>query len=156
MKKIHVHLAAAAAACLLGAPAVPAQSMPPGGFDHPGRIHRHGFAGHPGLAGLDLTEAQQDRVFAILHEGAPRRRELDKAERQVREALREMAASPRFDQKRAAQQARALGQAVADEALLRLRTDAQIMDVLTPEQRAQIERDRQRQERRPHARQDGQ
>lgn len=144
MNKLSVHLAACIAACLLAAPAVLAQPMPPGGIGHPGRMEGPGPGGHPRLAGLDLSEAQRDRVFAILHEAAPQRRELDKAERKAREALREMAGSPQFEQKKAEQHAQALGQAVAGEALLRLRTDARIMAVLTPEQRAQLERAPQR------------
>lgn len=147
MNKLSVRLAAAIAACILKAPAVLAQPMPPEGVDHPGRIEGHGPGGHPRLAGLDLSEAQQDRVFAILHAAAPKRRELDRAERKAREALREMAGSPGLDQAMAAQHAQALGKAIADEALLRLRTDARIMAALTPEQRAQLER-------RPQARQE--
>lgn len=131
MNKHLFRLAAAGAACLIAGTAALAQPMPPDGPD------RHGLAGHPRLAGLELSEAQQDRVFAILHEGAPRRREIDKAERKAR--------APEFDQGKAAQHAQALGQAIADEAMLRLRQDTRIMAVLTPEQRARLERRQDRQ-----------
>ena len=114
--------AALLSTCLLAAPAVLAQAMPPA-EDHdagPGVEQADGpfeprdafppfgpglHAGPPFLRGLDLSEAQQDRVFAILH-------------------------------------AQALGQAIADQELLRLRTNAQLKALLTPEQRARLDRPR--------------
>ncbi|WP_020652088.1 Spy/CpxP family protein refolding chaperone [Massilia niastensis] len=145
--------AAAFAACLLATPAVLAQPMPPGGDARPGqdgapsegRAHeRRGPGGLPHLRGLDLSEAQQDRVFAILHEQAPKQRELDKTERKAREALRALRGAPQFEQSKAAPHAQALGQAIADQEILRLRTDARIMALLTAEQREQLKKPQQR------------
>src|SRR5690349_1754018 len=81
-------------ACLAGAlhaPAALAQSMPPdleraGTHGGPGR--GPGRGAHPLLEGIELSEAQQDRLFAIMHEAAPKRREHDKAQRKAIAALR--------------------------------------------------------------------
>lgn len=132
-------VAAILAACLL-APAVQAQPMPPGGPESFGRGPGPdlGPGAAPFLRGLDLSEAQQDRVFAILHEQAPKRRELEKAERKAHDALHEMTDRAQLDGAAARTQAQALGQAIAAQELLHLRTEAQLMAVLTPEQRAQL------------------
>jgi len=133
-------VAAAFAACLLAAPAIHAQPMPPGGA--PLADAGTGFGpGAPFLRGLDLSEAQQDRVFAILHEQAPKRRELEKAERKAHDALHALAGGTGFDAAAAGAHAQAFGRAIAEQELLQLRTDAQLMAVLTPEQRAQLRED---------------
>lgn len=145
--------AALLSTCLLAAPAVLAQAMPPadgpgieqgdGPFGPPRPAFGPGLhAGPPFLRGLALSEAQQDRVFAILHAQAPKWRELEKAERKAGQALDELARAPQLDEARASASAQALGQAIADQELLRLQTDAQIKALLTPEQRAQRDRPR--------------
>ncbi|WP_313167632.1 Spy/CpxP family protein refolding chaperone [Massilia oculi] len=149
--------AGALCACLLAAPAVLAQAMPPADGPDAGPGFEQldagaggpfgGFGGFgegmrgapPFLRGLDLSEEQQDRVFAILHAQAPKRRELHKAERKAFESLRELARAPQLDEARASASAQALGQAIADQELLRLQTGAQIKAVLTPAQRAQLD-----------------
>jgi Spy/CpxP family protein refolding chaperone len=119
-----------------GMPDAPFEHRP---FDHWPR----GPMGVPGhLRHLDLSEAQQDKLFAIMHAAAPRRREQDKAERKAHEALRALSGEARFDEAKAAAAARDLGQAVAAGALLRSRVEAQVLAVLTPEQRERLRRDR--------------
>ncbi|MEH6435485.1 Spy/CpxP family protein refolding chaperone [Massilia sp. DD77] len=155
MNTFSLQLAAAWAACLIAAPAAlahPGRDGPP----MEGRMAHARHGGPPHLAGLDLSEAQQDRVFAILHEAAPKRRELDKAERKAREALRELAGAPQVDAAKAGKHAQALGQAISDQELLRLRTDSQVRAVLTPEQRARLERGPRRPEPRRQPGQDPQ
>ncbi|WP_312519181.1 Spy/CpxP family protein refolding chaperone [Massilia sp.] len=137
---IRTAVAAAFAACLLAAPAIHAQPMPPGGA-LPADAGPGFGPGAPFLRGLDLSEAQQDRVFAILHEQAPKRRELDKAERKAHDALHALAGGTEFDAAAATPHAQAFGRAIAEQELLKLRTDAQLMAVLTPEQRAQLRED---------------
>jgi Spy/CpxP family protein refolding chaperone len=119
------------------------------GFDgrgpgDPGRGvgHRfgHGF-GHLGRA-LGLTEAQRDKLFAIQHAAAPQRRQQAKAVRHAHEALRALRDADRFDEARAGAASRELGQAIAAEALLETRLHAQLMAVLTPEQREQLRKRR--------------
>lgn len=131
-----------------------AQPMPPqpGGPEHgPMNIGRgeHGMHGPdmymPGMRlphGVVLSEAQQDRVFAILHAQAPQRREIEKKIRAAHEALRTLGESGQFDEAKASSQAQALGQATAAAALLRARTGAQLVAVLTPEQREQMRKSR--------------
>jgi protein CpxP len=103
----------------------------PGGFGLFGHLHR-----------LHLSEAQQDKLFAIMHDAAPRQRSQAKAERKAHEAPRALGAAPQFDEARARAAARELGQAVADGALLRARLESQVLALLTPEQREQWRRER--------------
>jgi len=91
-----------------------------------------------GLHRLQLSEAQQDKLFAITHAAAPRQRDQDKAERKAHEALQALGGSATFDEARAGAAARDLGQAIANGALLRARMESQVLAVLTPEQRAQL------------------
>lgn len=126
------------------------QDAPPGGPDS----HGFGPGGRgpgPGMPfwrfhGLNLSEAQQDKVFNIMHAQAPQRREHEKAIRKAEEGLRALGRADRFDDARAAALSRDLGQAIAAAELLRVRTDAQLLAVLTPEQRATL---RQRHEHGP-------
>jgi Spy/CpxP family protein refolding chaperone len=158
-------LAAAPAAFADPAPAAPPQAGrmagPDGDADHgpnagPGPGERRGPGGHalrhglPFLRGIDLTEAQEDRLFAILHAQAPQLREQDKIEDRAHEALRAMLDAGDYNETRAAAHTKALGQAIAARALLRVRTAGQVMALLTPEQRAQL-RQEHKQERAPRA-----
>jgi protein CpxP len=154
------------AATVAAAPAAFAEPMPvtppPGermaGADHgpdagPGPGERRGPGGHgprhgpngpglPFLRGIDLSEAQEDRLFAILHAEAPQLREQDKAEDKAHEALRAMLESGDYNEAKAAAHTKALGQAIATRELLRVRTAGQVMALLTPEQRAQLKQER--------------
>jgi Spy/CpxP family protein refolding chaperone len=106
------------------------------GFGGPrGHGGGHGL-GH--LGGLRLSEAQQDKLFAIEHAAAPQRRQQEKTVRRAHEALRALRDAAQFDEARAAAASRELGQAIAAEALLEARLHAQAMAVLTPEQREQL------------------
>ena len=108
-----------------------AQSFPPPPRDARGPgMHHHGVA---------LTEAQQDKLFALHHAALPARREREKAMRRAHDALRDMGESGTFDEARAAALARTLGQAIAAEELDHAREQAQFLALLTPEQRAQMQ-----------------
>jgi Spy/CpxP family protein refolding chaperone len=145
----HTSLSAAAAllaACIAATAVTPAFAAgePPIEGDHErgpgpdmpfGRMHMHG---------LNLTDAQQDKLFAIMHAQAPERREHGKAIRKAHEAMRELGRADKFDDAKAAALSRDLGQAVAAEALLQARTEAQALAVLTPEQRDQLRQRRMR------------
>ncbi len=91
----------------------------------------------PILHGLDLTEAQQDKVFDILHAQAPYVREQDKALRKARAALHALASSAQYDDTKAASAAQAAAQAVSNLELSRVRTEQKLLAVLTAEQRKQ-------------------
>jgi Spy/CpxP family protein refolding chaperone len=141
--------AALLATCLAGAPAfaqpappAPDADGPPGPGDMRGPGPRFHGPGLPSLRGLALSEAQQDRLFAIEHEAAPKRRENDKAVRKAQDSLRAASADGQFDEAKARAAAQALGQAVAAQELLRARTDAQVLSLLTPQQRASLREER--------------
>ena len=113
----------------------------PGPDFGPRRHMGGGGPGMPFLRGIALSEAQQDRLFAIMHAQAPQLREQDKAERKAMDALGAMREAGQYDETRAAAQAKALGQAVAARELLRVRTAAQVMALLTPQQKEALARE---------------
>jgi Spy/CpxP family protein refolding chaperone len=120
------------------------------GFEHHGQRGQGGPGAHGGpgfgrFRDLGLSEAQQDKLFAIEHAAAPQRRQQDKAIRHAHEALRALRDAAQFDEAKAGAAARELGQAVAAEALLEARLHAQVLAVLSPEQREQLR------QRRPQA-----
>jgi protein CpxP len=132
-------LALLGCACIVSTAAMSAQADrgPP-----PARMmHGQGPGGHgqaPGfLRGVELDEAQQDKVFAIVHAQQPQLREQAKAARHAHEALRAMATSGQFDEARASALAQSAASAMAALALQQARTDAQVYALLTPEQRRQ-------------------
>ena len=98
----------------------------------------------PFLHGLELTEAQQDKVFTILYAEIPYLREQGKAARKAHEALRALTQSAQYDDARAAALAQAGAQAMANITLQHVRTEQKLLALLTPEQRKQLA------ERQPH------
>jgi protein CpxP len=116
--------------------------------DHMGRgehMGRGGEMGGPGetppfLRGLDLSEVQRDKVFAILHAQAPLMHEQHKQAEKTHQALHALALADQFDDSKAAALAQQGAQAMAKGMLQHLRTEHQILALLTPEQRQQIER----------------
>jgi Spy/CpxP family protein refolding chaperone len=95
----------------------------------------HGGGRAPFLRGVALTEAQEDKIFAILHAEKPYLRDQAKAAAKAREALREMAGADKYDDAKAGSLAQAAGAAMANIALQRVRTEQKLRAVLTPEQR---------------------
>ncbi len=99
------------------------------------------FAGDhppPYLMELNLTEDQQDKVFAITHASAPAIRDQFKAVRKAREALHDLGRAAQFDSGTAGELAQALGKAESQLALLQARNDHDIFAVLTEEQRREL------------------
>jgi Spy/CpxP family protein refolding chaperone len=153
MKTMRLPIAAAllAACCASSFAAGQAEAPPADRGQASDQGPRRGFEGHgpehgfdqmrghmPSFRHLQLSEAQQDKLFAIHHAAAPQHRQQVKAVRHAHEALRALADAPRFDEARANAAARELGQAIAAEALLRTRVHAQMLAVLSPEQREQL------------------
>ncbi|MYN09883.1 Spy/CpxP family protein refolding chaperone [Pseudoduganella aquatica] len=121
--------------------------MPPGG---PGPGPRMGGRGGPDgergphggphfMHGLDLSEAQQDKVFTILHTQEPYIREQSRALRKAQEALDAMGKAEKFDDAKAVSLAQAAAQAISNMELQRVRTEQKLLGVLTPEQRKQLD-----------------
>lgn len=92
----------------------------------------------PYLRALNLSEAQRDKVFDILHGQAPALRDKAKALHQAEEELRRLTAGPDYSEARARALADAAGRLLADLTLIRARTDRQVFELLTPEQRKQL------------------
>jgi Spy/CpxP family protein refolding chaperone len=143
MKTPSILLAAALALPLIAAHA---DDMGPGrppmmqGDEHDGP--ERGGPGHgPGRApffrGIELSEAQEDKVFAILHAEAPYLREQSRAAARAHEALRDMGRSDKYDDAKAAALAQAEASAEANITLQHVRTRQKLLAVLTPEQRKQ-------------------
>lgn len=95
--------------------------------------------GMPFLRGLSLSDAQQDKVFEIMHAQAPALRLREREVRQSREALFALARSERFDDAKATALADTGARAASQIALMRARSAAAVWQVLTPEQRKQAE-----------------
>ncbi|MBJ7309291.1 periplasmic heavy metal sensor [Rugamonas sp. CCM 8940] len=109
-----------------------------------------GMADAPaGLRGLELSEAQQDKVFALLHAQVPYLREQEKSARKAHEALRALGAAAPFDDAKAAGLAQAAAQANANIMLQQVRTEQKLLALLTPEQRKQLADDAPRHPPRP-------
>jgi Spy/CpxP family protein refolding chaperone len=87
------------------------------------------------LRGVELSEAQDDQVFAILHAEEPYLREQGKAAAKASEALRALAGADKYDDAKAAALAREAATAMANIALQHARTEQKLRSLLTPEQR---------------------
>ena len=102
-----------------------------------------GFAPQaPLFRGVELTEAQEDRIFAILHAEKPYLREQAKAAGKAHEALRALAEADKYDDAKAAALAQAAATASANIELQHVRTRQKLLAVLTPEQRKQQNQER--------------
>jgi Spy/CpxP family protein refolding chaperone len=108
----------------------------------------HGEHERPGMAdcqhephmlrGLELSEAQQDQIFNILHAQAPALRDQIKQMRKTHEALMALATTPQFDENKARQLAADHAKVMATLSLMRIRTEHEIFQVLTPAQQQQV------------------
>ncbi|WP_395407909.1 Spy/CpxP family protein refolding chaperone [Pseudoduganella sp. UC29_106] len=123
-----------------GMPAPPGFDGPRSGrFDGPGREGPGSF-GHGGfLRGIELTEAQEDKIFTILHGQAPYLREQHKAEEKAMRGLHELRDAARFDDAAAIKLAQTAAQAHANITLAEIRTHQKVLAVLTPEQRKALD-----------------
>ena len=104
-----------------------------GHFQGKGQHHKMGVP--PYLMGLDLTEDQQDKVFAIMHAEAPNKYEGQKQHRKLIEELRSLSQADSFDQAKANQISDQLAKLEKDKALNMATSQAKVFALLTPEQR---------------------
>lgn len=91
------------------------------------------------MHGIELSEAQQDKVFAATYAQAPFLREQEKLAFKAHQQLRELAASNAYDDGQAQALSRSAAEAMAAISLQRARLEQQLLAVLTPEQRQQVE-----------------
>jgi protein CpxP len=103
--------------------------------------------GHHGMGGdmpprylkrLDLSETQRDRIFDIMHAQAPIQRNTAKAMHKAQSDLRALTAAPDFSEAKAKELADVAAAAMGEMALSRAKTERQVFEVLTPEQRKQL------------------
>lgn len=92
----------------------------------------------PYLRQLDLSEAQRDRVFEIMHGQAPAMREKAKAARSAEESLRKLVVSTEYTEPKARELSDGVAKATADLALARAMAERQVYEALTVEQRSQL------------------
>jgi periplasmic protein CpxP/Spy len=117
----------------------PHRGPPPGpGFGQSPGSERGWDAPPPFLAGLDLSDDQEDKVFGILYAAAPAIREQTKTLRKSNEALWELVTSTQYDDLRTKSLAESSAKAESQLALLRIRAEHEIFALLTPAQRALI------------------
>ena len=93
----------------------------------------------PFLHGIELNEAQQDKIFTATYAQAPLLREQEKIAFKAHAQLRELAASSAYDDAKAGALANTAAQAMAKISLLQARLEQQLLAVLTPEQRQQAQ-----------------
>jgi protein CpxP len=151
MKRAKSGLQGLLLAALVAAPFAAFAGADSDGGDRPPAMHgRHGgpkgpvFGPGPDgeppfMRDLDLTEAQEDKVFAILHAQEPYLREQGRAHQKAERALDEMHGAGKFDDAAAAKFAQASAQAMANITLQQLRTEQKLLAVLTPEQRQKLQ-----------------
>ena len=97
------------------------------GMDEPGMP--------PYLHGLQLSSAQEDKLFAITYPQIPVMRDAHKQHRQLIEELRATAQADTFDDAKAQQLADKAASLEKEKVLMMARNDAKIFALLTPEQR---------------------
>ncbi len=102
-----------------------------------GHRKEHGFRAM--LRGLDLSEEQRDKVFAVLHAQAPQLRANAKQRRSAIRELRALTVTDNFDEARAKALSDDLARSIADAAMIRSRSANEIYQALTPEQRRLVQ-----------------
>lgn len=107
-----------------------------------------GPAGMPGMTGgmpppflqdLNLSEAQRDKIFAVLHAQATAMRDEAKAVHKSQTGLHQLALSDEYSETKAQALAEASAQGMARMAHMHARADNQIYRILTAEQRQRLE-----------------
>ena len=112
-----------------------------GGCD--GMRGSHGMKGGPmpmihGLHRLDLSDAQEDKIFDIMHAQAPAARDQMRALRKSEDELRKLKAAPDYSDAKAKVLIDQIAKQRADMEMSRLQNERKVLDVLTPEQRKQL------------------
>ena len=100
--------------------------------------HSKGMGTLRGLSRLDLSEAQQDQIFELMHNQAPTMRKQMKALKKVEMELQALKKSPDYSEAKAKELIVSKTQQRADMEMSRLQVERKIMDILTPEQRQKL------------------
>lgn len=132
-------LLAAGLVLLLPLSALADRGMPRAACDGPGGRPPAAEMLPPYLRGIALTEVQHDKLFELLHAQAPAMRERANAVRKAEGELQSLAFAADFSEARAKSAAEAAGRAQGELAAARLRVDRQVAELLTLEQRRQLQ-----------------
>lgn len=106
-----------------------------GAMKHGGGMGMHTLRG---LHRLDLNEAQQDRIFELMHAQAPAMRNQMKELRNSEAELQAVKTAADFSESRAKALIDKIARQRAEMDMARLQTERKVLDVLTPEQRRQL------------------
>lgn len=98
----------------------------------------------PFLHGIELNEQQEDKLFALMHAQVPVLRDQHKIVAKSHEALHALAMSGKYDDAKAVALTQAAAQAMATITLTQVRTEQQVLALLTPQQRQMVEQREQR------------
>jgi periplasmic protein CpxP/Spy len=93
----------------------------------------------PYLRGLELSDGQEDQIFALMHEQIPALREQQKQRRHALDELEALTKASSFDEHKAQQLAEKLSEIEKQFVLSRARNDFRINGILTADQRKQLE-----------------
>ncbi|MEI6415033.1 MAG: Spy/CpxP family protein refolding chaperone [Pseudomonadota bacterium] len=96
----------------------------------------------PFLQGIELTESQKDQVFELMHALVPTLREKLKVAGKAMTDLQQLVASGHYGAEKGRALADIQAQAMADVVTMNAQTEAQILALLTDEQRRQWEASR--------------
>lgn len=113
----------------------------PDSFEQPhgGHHSMHGAHGMRFLHGLDLSEAQQDAIFNLMHRQAPEVRKQQQALEKAQEALHQLTRQDRFDESQGRRLAKEIGDLKSEMAYQHARTQQEVYHLLTAVQRKQVE-----------------
>jgi Spy/CpxP family protein refolding chaperone len=90
------------------------------------------------LGRLNLTSDQQDRVKQIMDSHKQDQQAIGKRAMAARDALESAVTSPSFDETVIRQRAADVAAVDADQAVMRARIYAQVLQILTPDQQAKL------------------
>lgn len=88
------------------------------------------------LRGINLTDAQKDKIFELKHAEVPKMREHMKARHQLKKELMQL--SDQYSEEKAKAIANKLATIERDSVLARAHHHQQVLNLLTPEQRKQV------------------
>ncbi len=110
-----------------------------GPMAHDEMLHESSSHMPPFLYGLNLTEAQRDQIFKIMHDQAPALREKTKEARKAHTELRALSFSDKYDEAKVKALTESGARAMAEIAEIRAAGANKIYVLLSPEQRKRVE-----------------
>ena len=102
--------------------------------------HNHGMGLLRGVHRLDLSEAQQDQIFELMHEQAPIMRKQMKALRKAESELQTLKKSADFSEAKAKELIASMTAQRAEMEMAKVLTERKVLALLTPEQQQQLEK----------------